>query len=102
MKIANTTTLGTQYGDRKLKIIAADIDELRNKTTLHELDVRMNHMDVDILRIQETRHTQSMTLHAQEYISVAAKSKTGIFNDMYREVCHHDSQRMGALYRKYT
>ena len=76
MKTNGDITLGTQYGDRTQMIIAANVDGVRNRTSLHELDIRMDHMDVDIVCIQEAHQTQSLDMHTQgyRYISYAAKS----------------------------
>ena len=44
-----------------LKIVSANIDDVGNNETLHELDIRMNHMNVDIICIQETHNTKQKT-----------------------------------------
>ena len=76
MKTNSNIALGTQYGDRTLKVIAANIGDIRNITTLPELDIRQKQIDIDIVCVHETRRAESHDLNTQEYryISDAAKS----------------------------
>ena len=73
------TTLGIRYGDRTLKIASANMGDTRNNETINELDIRMEHANVDILCIQETHDTQSDDRLTKNYrrISNAAQTSQG-------------------------
>ena len=58
-------TLGAKYGNRKLKIVAANIDDIRNSNILYELDVRTKHILVEIVCIQETQYEIHRNTSAQ-------------------------------------
>ena len=53
--MGNNKPLGIEYGNRMLKIISANMDDMRSQNAQHELGVRMVHMDADIVFIQETQ-----------------------------------------------
>ena len=73
------TTLGIRYGERQLKIISANIDDIRNKATLKELDIRMANMKADFVCLQETHETISTDQETENYryISTAAQPTDG-------------------------
>ena len=81
-KISQNTTLGAAYGKRQLKIVSSNIDDLRNKTMLKELDIRMSNMKADLVCLQETHETKSTDQETENYryISTAAQPTDGATN----------------------
>ena len=71
--------IGTGYGERQLKIVSANIDDLRNKTMRKELDIRMGNMKAGLVCLQETHETTSTDQETENYryISTAALPITG-------------------------
>lgn len=65
--------LGIKYGERLLKLISANLDDMRNTETLHEFDIGVNVANADISRIQETHNTTSgdKLTNNYRYISTA-------------------------------
>ena len=81
--IKGETTLGIGYGRGALKIASANMDDTSNNVTINELDLRMEHANVDILRIQETHNTRSgdRLTNNYRYISNAALACQGEENE---------------------
>ena len=77
------TTLGIKYGEHQLKVISANIDDLRNATALRGLDIRMGDAKADLICIPETHETISAGRETQRYryISAAAHHITGKTNE---------------------
>ena len=72
-----------EYGGRQLGIISANIDYIRNKTMLKELDIRMSNMKADFVCLQETHDTISTDQETDNYryISTAAQPTGGKTNE---------------------
>ena len=77
------TTLGMEYGARQLKIVSANMDDIRSKTMLKELDIRMANMKADFARLQETHETTpaDQEMENYRYISTAAQPTDGKANE---------------------
>jgi len=75
------TTLGIRYGDRTLKITSANMDDARNNETVNELDIRMEHANVDILCIQETHDAQSDDRLTRNYRYIFNAAQTSRKNE---------------------
>ena len=75
--------LGIRYGDRQLKVVSANIDDIRRQIILKEIDFMMARSKVDIVCIQETHATTSTDQKTQNYryISSATQPITGKVNE---------------------
>ena len=81
----NKTHIGINYGERLLKIIAPNMDDInmRNNETLREFDRRMQHMNADIVCTQETHNarTKDKLTKNYRYMSTAALKTNGGKNE---------------------
>ena len=66
-----------------MKVISANIDDMRNDTIINELDIRMSQIKADIICIQETHNTKTEDHKTENYryISTAAEKVTGKENE---------------------
>ena len=74
--------MGLQIGNRALKI-SVRVGDLRSQNPQHELDVGMEHMQADIVCIQETHNarTQDKCFVNYRYISSVAQKINGAKNE---------------------
>ena len=70
------------YGERQLKINPANMDDIRNKTMMKEIDIRMSNMKEYCGFLQETHETISIDQETENYryISTAAQPTDGATN----------------------
>ena len=74
--------LGIQYGTRTLKILSANVGDLRNTQTLYETAIRMGKMKADVVCIQETHNANAWgkLLNWYRFISTSAITDTTKLN----------------------
>lgn len=74
-RLGDGTPTGVKYGNRALKVISIDIDDIRCQNAQREIVVRMGHMKADVVCIQETRNTRTEDKCIDNYRYISAGSQ---------------------------